>query len=148
MDSPKETELESRLASVEESIAALQRTVDALMVERPEAPTPDGRTEASASGGENRSRDPLSEGRGARTPQPLCRGNIADEIGANLSSWFASRSPEWWLSRVGMGLMVLAVLILYGYAIDKGWITPPVRVLAGTLVGGACSGPRFAHLPD
>ena len=36
--------------------------------------------------------------------------------------------------------MILAILLLYGYAIDKGWITPPVRVLAGTLVGGLVLG--------
>jgi hypothetical protein len=137
MDSPKETGLEARLASVEESIAALQRTVDALMVERTEAPHAGWAYRSFRLGKREPIADPLTEGRGARTPQPALRRNVADEIGANLSSWFASRSPEWWLSRVGIGLMVLAVLILYGYAIDKGWITPPVRVLAGTLVGGA-----------
>ena len=137
MDSRKETELETRIASVEESIAALQRTVDALMVERSEAPHAGWAYRSFRLGKREPVADPLTEGRGAGDPTaPTRRGNVADEIGANLSSWFASRSPEWWLSRVGIGLMVLAVLILYGYAIDKGWITPPVRVLAGTLVGG------------
>ena len=64
----------------------------------------------------------------APAPQPL--------MGEKLSSWFASRSPEWWLSRRGIGFVILAVLLLYRYAIDKGWITPPVRVLAGAVVGG------------
>src|SRR5437762_9427570 len=49
----------------------------------------------------------------------------------------SSRAPEWWLSRLGIGFVVIAVLFLYSYAIDKGWITPPVRVLAGALVGSA-----------
>jgi len=61
---------------------------------------------------------------------------MGDEIGENLATWFSSRSAEWWLSRLGIGFVILAVLLLYGYAIDKGWITPPVRVLAGTLLGG------------
>ena len=38
MDSPKETELEARLARVEESLAALQRSMDALQAERSDAP--------------------------------------------------------------------------------------------------------------
>ena len=120
MDSPKETGLEARLASVEESIAALQRTVDALMVERPEAPHAGWAYRSFRLGRRDPVEDPLRDARGAGTTLTPRRGNMADEIGANLSSWFASRSPEWWLSRVGMGLMVLAVLILYGYAIDKG----------------------------
>jgi uncharacterized membrane protein len=35
-----------------------------------------------------------------------------------------------------MAFVILAVLLLYSYAIDKGWITPPVRVFAGVLLGG------------
>jgi uncharacterized membrane protein len=135
MDSPKEIELEARLTTVEESLAALQRSMDALLAERSDAPAAGWAYRNTR----NASRDPLadqvSQGRAAGTAQQARRGNVADEIGANLSSWFESRTPEWWLSRVGIGLMVLAVLILYGYAIDKGWITPPVRVLAGTVVG-------------
>jgi len=135
MDSPKETELEARLARVEESLAALQRSMDALQAERSDAPA-GGWAYRNPRGAR---RDPLadqvSQGRAAGSAQRPRRANVADEIGGNLSSWFESRSPEWWLTRVGIGLMVLAVLILYGYAIDKGWITPPVRVLAGTVLG-------------
>ena len=138
MDSPKEIELETRLARVEQSIALLQRSVDALLAERSAATARDAAERRSS----DTRPDPLADqvhGRGSESPQPRQRPpgrqNMADEIGATLSSWFSSRSPEWWLSRLGIGFMILAVLILYGYAIDKGWITPPVRVLAGTLLG-------------
>jgi hypothetical protein len=137
MDSPKEIELEARLARVEQSIALLQRSVDALLAERP---APARETSAWSSGGAKP--DPLADqvhGRGPGFAQPRRsppgRVNMADEIGTRLSSWFSSRSPEWWLSRLGIGFVILAVLILYGYAIDRGWITPPVRVLAGALLG-------------
>src|SRR5687767_1820370 len=123
MDSPKGKEIEARLASVEESIAALQRRLDALMVERREARHAGWAYRSFGLGKREPIVDPLSEGRAAGTPQPAFRRNVADEICANISSCFASRSPEWWLSRVRIGLMVLAVLILYGYAIAKGWIT-------------------------
>jgi uncharacterized membrane protein len=130
MDSSKELELEARLASVEESIAALQRSLETLLSDRTEPPIAGWAYRNSR----RAKRDPLAyQVRAGSGETP--RATIADEIGANLSSWFASRTPEWWLSRVGMGLVILAVLILYGYAIDKGWITPPIRVLAGTLVG-------------
>ena len=108
MDSAREIEFEARLARVEQSIALLQRSVDALLDERKPRPA----------------------------PIPARRQSAADGIGENISSWFSSRSPEWWLSRLGIGFVVLAVLLLYKFAIDKGWITPPIRVLAGTLVGG------------
>ena len=108
MDSSRETEFEARLARVEQSIAMLQRSVDGLLDERKPKPPPIA----------------------AR------RQKAADGIGENISSWFSSRSPEWWLSRLGIGFVVLAVLLLYKYAIDKGWITPPVRILAGIVVGG------------
>ncbi len=139
MDSSREIEFEARVARVEQSIAMLQRSVDALLAERSPAPAP-GASERSA---RDERRDPLADqifhGRGsgfAQPPPTPRRESMADEIGENLSSWFSSRSPEWWLSRLGIGFVILAVLLLYGYAIDKGWITPPVRILAGTLLGG------------
>jgi len=36
-----------------------------------------------------------------------------------------------------MGFLVVGVLLLYGYAVNHGWITPPIRVLAGVIVGGS-----------
>jgi hypothetical protein len=112
MDSSRGIEFEARLARVEKSIALLQRSVDGLLDERKPKPPP------------------------IADRVFVQRQRAADGIGENLSSWFSSRSPEWWLSRVGIGFVVLAVLLLYKYAIDKGWITPPVRILAGIVVGG------------
>jgi len=116
MDSSRDVELEARLAKIESAIAAMQRSLDVLLADRP-----------------RRFVDRPSLSKGPSASQR--RENLADEIGENLSAWFASRSPEWWLSRLGIGFVILSVLLLYGYAIDKGWITPPVRVLAGILLG-------------
>jgi len=137
MDSSKEQEIEARLAKIEYAIASLQRSVDGLAGER-----------RSASPGQpSQPADPLRAER-ARTPQPR-----AAEPG--LPEWLSARSPEWWLSRAGAAFVVLAVLILYGYAVDKGWITPPIRVLAGVLVGAALvwaghhtERPSQAKVPD
>jgi hypothetical protein len=46
--------------------------------------------------------------------------------------------------------VILAVLLLYSFAIDKGWITSTVRVAAGTLLGGILflAGNRTKHSTD
>ena len=134
MDSSREIEFDARLAAIEQSIAALQRSVDAILSGR--AP----QAGSAEPGFRDQRRDPLADqvfagGRPAFAPGPVPR-TPADDIAATLSSWFSSRTPEWWLSRLGIGFVILAILLLYGYGIDKGWITPPVRVLAGTFVGG------------
>ncbi len=140
MDSPKEIEFEARLARVEQSIEVLQRSVDALLAERGIASAP----EPSERSSRDQRRDPLAEqvlyshrsSSAQPPPNARRRANLADEIAGKLPGWLSSRTPEWWLSRLGIGFIILAVLLLYGYAIDKGWITPPVRVLAGALLGG------------
>jgi uncharacterized membrane protein len=126
MDPNKEQEIEARLSRIETIVAALQRSVDGLMSERgraasrgAEAPSP-----AFSPG--------LSSGRQLAGPARAAAGN---DLGATISEWFSSRSPEWWLSRLGVGFVVIAILFLYSYAVDQGWITPAVRVLAGALVG-------------
>jgi hypothetical protein len=137
MDSSKEQEIEARLAKIEYAIASLQRSVDGLAGERRNA----------SPGQQSQAADPLRAER-MRTPQPRAAEPRVPE-------WLSSRSPEWWLSRLGAAFVVLAVLILYGYAVDKGWITPPIRVLAGSLVGAAlvwaghhAERPSQAKVPD
>jgi len=121
MDSAKERELEARLSRIESSLAALQRSVDGLVGEA-----------SPAESAHRASKDMSRAGSHGRA-----RSARADDIGTQLSEWFSSRSPEWWLGRLGVGFLVIAVLFLYGYAIDKGWITPPIRVFAGAVVGAA-----------
>ncbi len=137
MDSSKEQEIEARLAKIENAIASLQRSVDGL--------TGNGRS--ASPGQQSRPVDPL-RAEWARTPKTR-------PAEPGLPEWLSARSPEWWLSRLGAAFVVLAVLILYGYAVDKGWITPPIRVLAGVLVGAALvwaghhtERPSQAKVPD
>ncbi|MEO7823391.1 MAG: DUF2339 domain-containing protein [Gemmatimonadaceae bacterium] len=118
------------MARIEAAIVGLERSIDALMAER-RPPRP---YELAAEPPHVQRRTPVP----TEVPPliPHLRANRPDGIGEGLSSWFASRSPEWWLSRVGIGFVILGILLLYGYAVDRGWITPPIRVLTGTTVGG------------
>jgi hypothetical protein len=123
----KEDEIEARLAKVEEMLTALQRSVEGM-----------ASTERSPSFASQVAQRTFSSSSYAAEPPiaPRPRVGTRSESDSGLSDWFSSRSAEWWLSRLGVGFVVLAILFLYGYAVDKGWITPPIRVLAGTVVGG------------
>ncbi|MBC7790666.1 MAG: DUF2339 domain-containing protein, partial [Anaerolineae bacterium] len=138
MESSRELEFEARLARVEQSITALQRSVDALFAEH--SPSARATSESDLRGARrDRLAEQVFEGRAAGSVPPggpRRRANFAEDFAANLPVWFSSKTPEWWLSRLGIGFVVLAVVLLYGYAIDRGWITPPVRVLAGLILGG------------
>src|SRR3712207_5452239 len=45
------------------------------------------------------------------------------------------RSGEWWLNKVGIGLLLFGIAFLFKFAVDQNWITPPVRVGIGLAVG-------------
>jgi uncharacterized membrane protein len=127
MDPNKEQEIEARLSRIETIVAALQRSVDGLMSERGRAASRGAEAPSPAFSPVSSSARPLVG--------PAARAAAGNDLGATISEWFSSRSPEWWLSRLGVGFVVIAILFLYSYAVDQGWITPPVRVLAGALVG-------------
>jgi uncharacterized membrane protein len=122
MDPSRDSEIDARLARIEAAIVGLERSLAALVAERRAPP---------------RSQTPPPSHAPSYPNPPISprRRDTSDELGPALSSWFSSRNPEWWLSRVGIGFVILAVLLLYGFAIDHGWITPPIRVLAGVTVG-------------
>jgi uncharacterized membrane protein len=48
-----------------------------------------------------------------------------------------SRGADWWLARAGAALTVVALILLYQYAVGHGWITPTVRVATGVAIGAA-----------
>ena len=131
MDPNKEQEIEARLSRIETMLSALQRSVDGLIGERRGAASYGPEASARTYNAGSSPTRPLV-GPAARA----ARAAAGNDLGSTISEWFSSRSPEWWLSRLGVGFVVIAVLFLYGYAIDRGWITPVVRVLAGAMVGG------------
>jgi len=45
------------------------------------------------------------------------------------------KTGEFWFNKIGIGLLLFAVVFLYRYSIEQGWITPPVRVMFGMFIG-------------
>lgn len=64
-------------------------------------------------------------------------GFIETENGSKApSNWFEPfRSVDFWMNKIGMGLLLLGMLFLFKYGIDQGWLTPEVRVGMGLLAG-------------
>src|SRR4051812_331796 len=126
MESAKEKEIDERLSRIESTLAALQRSVDGLI----------GEKRGAAHAGDSHQgfhRGPARAAAGSAQ----AAGAPGEDLGKKISEWFSTREPEWWLMWVGIGLLVISVLVLYGYSIDRGWITPPFRVVFGAMVGTA-----------
>lgn len=106
-------------------VERLERLVERLLLERGQ-PTPRGDAESpttptgpSVEG----SPKPRSSARPRGAPEPRRRG----------LDWV--RLGEDWLGRVGVLLLLLGLAFLYRYAVDRGWITPWLRIGFGALSG-------------
>src|SRR3954466_8693644 len=99
MDSSKEQEIEARLARIEGQIASLQRSVDGIA---------NGRQSSRASGQQTSRGQADPAFSFADTVGYRARGNSA-EPGSSIPAWFSSRTAEWWLSRLGVGFVVLGI---------------------------------------
>ncbi len=45
------------------------------------------------------------------------------------------RSGEWWLNKIGIGLLLFGAAFLFKFSVDQNWITPGVRVGIGLALG-------------
>jgi uncharacterized membrane protein len=46
-------------------------------------------------------------------------------------------SGEWWLNKLGIGLLLFGVAFLFVYSVERGWIGPWMRVGFGAAIGAA-----------
>jgi len=44
-------------------------------------------------------------------------------------------TSEYWLNKIGIGLLLFGVAFLFKYSVDQGWLTPSVRVAFGLMLG-------------
>jgi hypothetical protein len=107
-----ESEIRERITRLEQAVAQLGGRVD----------------DALASGGPGTRSRPL---------RPATRQRPHAASTRDVANAPQSRGADWWLARAGVALTVVALILLYQYAVGHGWITPVVRVLAGTAIGAA-----------
>jgi len=135
MDSSDTDSIEARLRKVEETVARLESAVAELTRGRASPDKPDTRAPQWSSA-TAASTTPIAAGQATRAAQPVARSRIRPApSGPSLWSRLVARGPQFWISRIGIALVLLAVVFIFDYAIDKGWLTPPIRVGLGLVLG-------------
>lgn len=127
MNAPHEKSAEDRLSDLEQRFAKLEYAVErlAFTVERRHASPPGKPPSAPAPPRPPATRPP----RAPRMPdKPPLRLDPAA---------FAEKGGEYWLSRIGIGLVLFGVVFLFKYAVDQGWLVPGLRVALGMGLGTA-----------
>jgi uncharacterized membrane protein len=62
-------------------------------------------------------------------PVPSRPGRNAFRLPKNMNT------SEYWLNKIGIGLVLFGIAFLFKYSIDQGWLTPAVRVGFGVTLG-------------
>lgn len=112
MTAPENDALEERVARLEARLESLQASLKHL-------------TDALA----------RREGVGPRpTPQRRAPAVSSKPMQPRVKELVADRGAEFWLSKIGIALVLFGVVFAFKYAVDQGWLTPAVRVAIGLLV--------------
>ncbi len=68
--------------------------------------------------------------------EPAAAGGKGGSRGMGVSFGLKGlRSGEWWLNKVGIGLLLFGAAFLFKFSVDQNWITPGVRVGIGLGLG-------------
>lgn len=132
--------LEERVARLEQSVKKLESTVGDLTsaLSRHERVTPPpAATPPPARGTQTKLPPPKFQGSpnlGAEKTQALGR-RVGSQFHSETLAGLKNKSAGFWLSRLGIGLLLLGVAFLFKYAVDEGWLTPPIRVVSGLALG-------------
>lgn len=122
---------EERLQGLEARLDHLERVVKDFInaMRRREAPTAPPPAPRSA----------LTQRSAPPRPRPMptsSRPAAREQLTADpIRRAFEGKGSAYWLSRAGIGLLLLGVAFLFKYAVDQGWLTPTIRVGFGLALG-------------
>lgn len=60
-----------------------------------------------------------------------------DNLSGALAEMFRLRGWEWWLNKIGIGLLLFGIVFLFKFSVDQGWLVPVVRIGMGLFFGAA-----------
>jgi len=137
MNDQENRSLHNRITALEEIVRGLQRTVEgltsqleALASSKTKAPEP---VKPAGTFVKSQTETP--------PPAPPKLGVIKPEGSRPAKKSFEMpehmRKSEYWLNKAGIGLILFAVVFLFKYSIDQGWLTPKIRILFGLVLGTA-----------
>jgi hypothetical protein len=128
-----DSSLEARLARLERLVEDLHRRLPALPADP--ASAVDAPMEAAAAVPLSAEFAQRPRAHASVTPprEPAVRGALGWAPGDTPA--FLAWDGQTWLNRLGIGMLLLGVALLFRYSIDMGWLTPAVRVGFGAAVG-------------
>ncbi len=126
MDEKHSESLDERLSRLETAVAELQSALNQLRQspqreERQEVPSPPKTPERKPSGAPTSPEKPQVTFR----PPPKKSFNLPENM----------RTSEFWLNKIGIGLVLFGVAFLFKYSVEQGWLTPAVRIGFGVVLG-------------
>ncbi len=122
--------LSARLGQLEQVVANLQG--DVVRVGQVSAETPQPTPTITKADRQQQWHETTSQESQQPEPESTSRITASDLL-----------SGEFWLDKAGIGLTILALALLFRLAIDRGWITPVVRVGIGFVLSTLLMGGGF-----
>lgn len=137
MNEPVERSVEERLRKLEATVENLQHVlkglIDSLARREHAAPEPRRPEAPRARPAPPSIRDRMQEAAAAPLWAPQPPPKITRAPGA-LATLMA-RGQQFWISRVGIVLLLVSLALLFQYAVEEGWLTPTIRVVFGVALG-------------
>ncbi len=131
MTEPPKQSIEERLAALEAAVEAIRQSLKMLAIsadQRRPSPQP-GRPAARV--------ERAGPAQAGTPTAPTIRDPYQPRLRTpGFFSTLLDRGAQFWISRVGIVLLLVGVAYLFKYAVDQGWLTPWIRVAFGIALGG------------
>jgi uncharacterized membrane protein len=124
-------DLEQRVAHLEAMVSELQRTLAGLAVSL-QSETSESQPMVTSAAQTRQS--PVLQDEIVFVPEASSVRETEDRL-SKAPNLIGVNREEFWLNRLGIGLLLLGVAFLFKYSIDQGWIVPEIRVGFGFGLG-------------